>query len=210
MNIGIDIDGVLTNIRKFTIEEGLKYCEQNGKGKLINPNAYDSKDVFDWDEEMDLDFWVKNIFIYAKENPPLEGAASNIKKLKEEGHKLCIITARWLASPRTEKQFGESDAIKEKMRTTVKQWLRRNGFIYDEIIFSMEDKSKNIVDKEIDIMIEDSPQNLIQLSKLTKMICYDWPYNQGVENDNIYRCKNWDEIYLKIKELEDNGKINKN
>ncbi len=29
MNIGIDIDGVLTNIRKFEIEEGIKYCEKN-------------------------------------------------------------------------------------------------------------------------------------------------------------------------------------
>ena len=35
MNIGIDIDGVLTDVRKFTIEEGLKYCEENKKGRLI-------------------------------------------------------------------------------------------------------------------------------------------------------------------------------
>lgn len=207
MNIGIDIDGVLTNIRKFMIEEGSKYCKQNNKGKLINPDAYDSRDVFDWDSETDLDFWIKNIFRYAKENPPLEGAANNMKKLKEDGHKLYIITARWLASPKTEKQFEENNTIKEKMRMTVKQWLKNNDFVYDEIIFSTEDKSKHIELNKIDIMIEDSPQNLMQLSKLTKMICYDWPYNQGVENDNIYRCRNWNEIYLKIKELGKNNSM---
>ena len=32
MNIGIDIDGVLTDVRKFTIEAGIKYCKENKKG----------------------------------------------------------------------------------------------------------------------------------------------------------------------------------
>lgn len=201
MNIGIDIDGVLTDIRKFTIEEGLKYCKQNHKGKLTNPDAYYSNDVFGWDIETDLDFWFKHIFKYAEENPPLPGVASNIKKLKEDGHKLYIITARWLASPKTEKQFGEGEELKEKMRKTVKEWLKKNNIIYDEIIFSEEDKSNHILEKKIDIMIEDSPQNLKQLSQITKMICYDWGYNQGIENEDIYRCKSWDEIYTKIKEL---------
>ncbi len=204
MNIGIDIDGVLTNIRKFMIEEGLKYCKQNKKGNLISPDAYDSSKVFDWDRQTDLDFWTKNIFIYARENPPLEGAVKNIKKLKKDGHKLYIITARWLASPKTEKQFGENENIKEEMRATVKKWLRKNEFVYDEIIFSEEDKSEHIIENNIDIMIEDAPQNLMQLSKITKMICYNWPYNEGIENNNIYRCNNWDEIYLKIKEVENN------
>ena len=201
MNIGIDIDGVLTNIREFTIEEGLKYCKEHQKGKLINPDAYCSNDVFGWDRETDLDFWFKHIFQYAEENPPLPGVAKNIKKLKEEGHQLYIITARWLASPKTEKEFGEGSELKEKMRKTVKEWLKKNDIIYDEIIFSEEDKSTHIKEKAIDIMIEDSPQNLKQLSQITKMICYDWGYNQGVENENIYRCKNWDEIYTKIQEL---------
>ena len=44
MNIGIDIDGVLTDVRKFTIEAGIKYCKENKKGKLVNPDAYNSVD----------------------------------------------------------------------------------------------------------------------------------------------------------------------
>lgn len=200
MNIGIDIDGVLTDVRKFTIEQGLKYCETNKKGKLINPDAYDSTDIFDWDEETDLDFWMKNIFLYAEKNSVIQGANENIKRLKKDGHIIYIITARWLASPET-----KDESIQEKMRRTVKEWLAKNNIIYDYIIFSEEDKSKYILENNIDVMIEDSPNNLKNLSKLTKMICYDWTYNKDIENNNIYRCYNWDEIYNKISEM--NNKV---
>lgn len=196
MNIGIDIDGVLTDVRKFTIEQGLKYCQENNKGKLINPDAYDSTEIFNWDEETDLDFWMKNIFKYAEENSVIQGAAENIKKLKENGHAIYIITARWLANPQT-----NIESIREKMRNTVKEWLAKNKIEYDYIIFSEEDKSKQVLENKIDIMIEDSPNNLKSLSKLTKMICVDWPYNKEIDNDNIYRCYNWDEIYNKISQI---------
>lgn len=201
MNIGIDLDGVLTNYRQFAIEQGLKYCKENKKGKLINPDGYESTDIFDWDEKTDLDFWIKNIFIYARENPAIEGASENIKKLKADGHTIYIITARWLASPEIDKNFSCLNEIRQTMRTTVKEWLAKNNIIYDYIIFSEKDKSKYILENNIDVMIEDSPNNLKNLSKLTKMICYDWPYNQGIENDNIYRCYNWNEIYDKILEI---------
>ena len=202
MNIGIDIDGVLTNIKKFIIEKGLSYCNENKTGKLINPEEYESNKIFDWDEETDLDFWIKNIYIYAENNPPILGASENIKKLKKDGHKIYIITARWLAGPVTDNENEQSMKSREKMRYTVKEWLRKNSIIYDEIIFSGEDKSKFIKEKNIDIMIEDSPRNLKTLSKVTKMICYDWDYNRGIENENIYRCQNWNDIYNHIKNIK--------
>ena len=200
MNIGIDLDGVLTNYRQFAIEQGQKYCRENNKGKLENPEAYYMKDMYNWDEETDYDFWIKNIFLYAKENPAIQGASENIKKLKEDGHTIFIITARKFATP----DDNCEQEIKEKMKKTVKEWLIKNKIEYDYVIFSKEDKSKNIIENDIDVMIEDSPNNLKNLSKLTKMICYDWPYNKGIENDNIYRCYNWNEIYDKILEITKN------
>lgn len=204
MNIGIDIDGVLTNVGKFIIEEGQKYCEENQKGKLLKTDVLDTKEVFGWDNETDVDFWLKNIFIYAKENPIIEGAAENIKKLKQDGHHIYIITARFLTTEETQERF--KDIYKndgEDMRELVKKWLAENNIIYDKIIFSGEDKSKHIHENKIDIMIEDTPSNLENLSKITKMICYDWPYNKCVKNNNIHRCHNWDEIYKTIKESQD-------
>ena len=201
MNIGIDIDGVLTDVRRFMIDEGLKYCEENNVGKLVNINAYNSDDIFDWGKESDTDFWVKNIFSYAKNNPVIEGASENIKKLKNEGHKIFIITARWLTSNEDNELFNDK-SVGEKMRNTVKQWLAKNNIVYDKIVFSGSDKSNAITENNIDIMIDDSPRNLIQLSKFIKVICYDWPYNKEVKGNNIYRCSNWKEIYEKILELK--------
>ena len=197
MNIGIDLDGVLTNYRQFAIEQGQKYCKENDKGKLVNPEAYYMKDMYNWDEKTDYDFWIKNIFSYATENPAIQGASENTKKLKEDGHTIFIITARKFATP----DDNCKEEIREKMKKTVKEWLAKNEIKYDYIIFSKEDKSKNIIENNIDVMIEDSPNNVKSLSKLTKIICMDWPYNKGIENDNIYRCYNWNEIYDKILEI---------
>ena len=51
-------------------------------------------------------------------------------------------------------------------------------------------------------MIEDSVRNVLYLSTITKVICYDWPYNREIKGPNIYRCYNWNDIYDKIKEIE--------
>lgn len=120
MNIGIDIDGVLTDVRQFMIDAGLKYCKDNNKGKIVNPNGFNSDDIFNWDKETDTDFWVKNIFSYAENNPVINDASENIKKLKNDGHNIYIITARWLTSNEDSELFHDIN-IGEKMRTTVKQ-----------------------------------------------------------------------------------------
>lgn len=202
MRIGIDIDGVLTDYLQYSKEVGTKWCNQNKKGKLIDPDAYDTMDMFGWSKLTDLKFWKENIFDYAKNNPVLPDASTIIKKLKEEKHTIYIITARWLASPKTDKVFQSSNDIKHKMRNTVKEWLAKNEIDYDYIIFSEEDKSKYIKENKIDVMIDDSVRNVLSLSKITKVICYDWPYNRKIEGANIYRCYNWNDIYDKIKELE--------
>lgn len=41
MRIGIDVDGVLTNIERFQLDYGSKYFFENHKeGKIKNPYAY--------------------------------------------------------------------------------------------------------------------------------------------------------------------------
>ena len=200
MNIGIDVDGVLQNIYKFMIEEGTKYCKENNKGSLINSEAYMTYDMFGWDYETDVNFWVKNVFSYAEKGEVLSKASENINRLKEDGHKTLIITARCSGNTQYSKYFSIQD--EQKMKITTTEWLNKNNIIFDEIIFSGEDKAKDIIENNIDVMIEDSPKNLEQLSKITKMICVDWPYNKAVNKDNIYRCYNWDEIYDIINLIE--------
>lgn len=195
MNIGIDLDGVIQNVYKFITEEGISYCKQNNIEVKINNNAYYIQDIFGWDKETTKDFWLKKQFVYAKEGEVLPKASENIKKLKHDSHNIIIITSRSIVDKDLHKELYDN------MKLQVKEWLDRNEIIFDNIIFTGMDKSNNIIENNIDVMIEDSPKNLEQLSKITKMICVDWPYNKDINMDNILRCYNWDEIYEKICEL---------
>lgn len=94
------------------------------------------------------------------------------------------------------------------MRNIVINWLSENDIYYDELIFSKaakERKSQEIVDNNIDIMIEDNPNNILELSKIIPIICYDTSYNKDCNNQNIIRCYSWYDIYKKISDL--NNKI---
>ena len=116
--------------------------------------------------------------------------------MKEEGNEIYIITARWLTN--------RSDAAGKKMRELVKKWLSENEIVYDKLIFSKakkERKSYEIIENEIDIMIEDSPNNINELSKLIPVICYNTEYNKHCTGDKIIRCYSWYDIYKKINEL---------
>jgi len=57
MNIGIDIDGVLTNIAEFALRKGLEFCKETGKGKLVDETSYDTTIAFGWDEKTDREFY---------------------------------------------------------------------------------------------------------------------------------------------------------
>jgi len=197
MNIGIDLDGVLQNVNKFINEEGIRYCKQNNiVTKIKKSNAYYIQDIFGWNKETTRDFWLKNQFVYAEEGEAIPKASENIKKLKQDGHNIIIITSRSIV----DKDLHQK--LYDDMKFQVREWLDRNEIIFDDIIFTGADKSNNIIENNIDVMIEDSPKNLEQLSEITKMICLDWPYNRNIEDDNIYRCYDWDEIYQKISEID--------
>ena len=194
MKIGIDIDGVLTNTSEFMINCGKKYAQKIGKGKLIDKDAYDVIDMFGWDEEITIQFWEENIFEYAKNNPAIPFASETIQKLQEEGNEIIIITARLFSN--------KLDQKGTKMRRTVKQWLKENQIPYDKILFSKEDKELYCESYKVEIMIEDSPKNIYELSKKRFVICMGMPYNKQVQGDKIIRCKDWKEIYDQIQQLK--------
>ncbi|MCL2354877.1 MAG: hypothetical protein FWC68_03205 [Oscillospiraceae bacterium] len=198
MRIGIDIDGVLTNVHQFTIDYFTKYCVENNIEYTIGDCDYESATTFNVSNKTDEDFWYEHIFYYAKNQPARIFSSEVIKKLKKEGHEIYIITARWLSN--------KSDETGNKMRNAVENWLHNNDIKYDKLIFSKlkeygERKIESCENTKIDLMIEDSPQNIIELSAVCPIICFDNSYNQNVEGNNIYRCYSWYDIYKKIREI---------
>ena len=83
------------------------------------------------------------------------------------------------------------------MQDIVKVWLNQNEIRYDKIIFS-NNKVDICKKMNIDVMIEDKPENILAISNEIPVICYSHPYNEKIDNDNIYQCYSWYDIYDKI------------
>lgn len=196
MRIGIDIDGVLTNIEQFVIDYISKYCVENNIEYNISNSQYDYYKTFNISKEQEMDFWNQSLESYAISEKARPFAAEVIEKLKQDGHEIYIITARWLTN--------REDDIGNKMREIVKNWLHENKIPYDELIFSKaekERKSEEIIENKIDLMIEDNPNNISELSNIIPVICYNAEYNEDCKGDEITRCYSWYDIYAKIKKM---------
>lgn len=50
-------------------------------------------------------------------------------------------------------------------------------------------------------MVEDSPRNIIELSKIVPVICYNAEYNRNCNGNNITRCYSWYDIYRIINDI---------
>jgi len=193
MRIGIDIDGVLMDIERFMIDYGAKYCTENNLPINIKLGEYDECEFFNWTQEEAIKFWNKYLVHYATKYPSREFVSEVIHKLKEEGHEIYIVTAR--------NEYGLPREYEGKMREIVSKWLEDNDIYYDKIIYTEGSKLPYCVGNYIEVMIEDSPENVKDLSNKVEVLCFDCKYNEKLEGKNITRVYSWYDIYNKIKEM---------
>lgn len=201
MRIGIDIDGVLTDVERFSVDYLSKFCVENNIEYSIGKSDYDVSKTFGISSQQADAFWDKYIEYYAENEKPREFASEVLKKLQKDGHEIYIITARW--------RTNRDDEAGERMRNLVKEWLNKNDIVYDKLIFSKalkEKKLQEVRETKIDIMIEDSPKNINDISAIVPVICFDTSYNKTCEGDNIIRCYSWYDVYRIIRGFE-GGKI---
>ena len=200
MNIGIDVDGVLANVAEFQLEYGTPYFKKKYGYDVINPNAFDVKEIFGCtDKERNKFGWDKTFWHYIIRYPAMENATHIISKLRKEGHRIVIITGRVFV-----KQSGFKGWLS---RLTLKSWLKRRKIIYDNLFLcdeenAAEDKLLACKKYSIDVMIEDKPENIIALiNNSIKTICFSAPYNQGCKDKNIIHVNNWDDVYKFIQPM---------
>lgn len=102
---------------------------------------------------------------------PLLGVQAGIKKLREEGHHINIVTARG-----TEPFFAESQFLQNIIRHDTLEWLHRHGIRFDSIHF--------IADKRLvhcDVALEDSPSHITNYVKRgTEVVVMSYDYNYKV------------------------------
>lgn len=194
MRIGIDIDGVLTDIEQWQLDCGGKFFSKLNKS-VVNKDGYEITEIFNVSDELDSQFWNEYLYEYVTKEPSRKYASEVIKKLKDSGNEIYIITARYLTDRNTEDG--------QRMRQIVIDWLKQQNIIYDEIIFAPEDKLQICLENNIDVMIEDKVANIEKISTRLPVICFHAGYNKHCENDSIYRAYTWYDIY----NLINGGKI---
>ena len=195
MNIGIDIDGVLTNDDDYILDFTSKFCYEHDLKEFDNANLYEYRKL-NWDENTINDYRKEYFLNYIKNEPARKFASEVIKKLRDEGNKIFIISARY--------KTAENGKINnENVRECTLDWLRKNKIEYDKIIFTKPPKVNEILENKIDIMIEDSPTTINELVKVVKVLYYDTRYNRSIEHENITRVYSWYDIYMKINEMKE-------
>lgn len=195
MNIGIDIDNTITEVQDELNKAAYEYAIKLGKNikNAENPfediknngDTYKKKFQFSYDE---LKYFLKNIQEeITNRAKPRDNAKETIKKLREDGHKIFIITAR-------DSEFHDDPYLLSK------NWLDKNNIEYDKLIVNAREKGTICKNENIDLFIDDQFNNCLDVSK--EGIRVIRMSNENSNNRNIVDLNNWSKIYEFIGELK--------
>jgi len=193
MRIGIDADGVLTDMTAFNVEYGQRFF----KRPPLNEGGYSVKEIFGCSEKEEFRYGLYCFITYCKKWPPRPGCREVIELLNRDGHELYEITARKFTTMK--------NPIGWYSRHLFRRWVRKQGMHFREIYFcseshSPEDKLTGCQKYAVDLMIDDKPEVAYYLAERgIRVLLYDTPYNQEVQGENIVRVRDWKEIYEYIK-----------
>lgn len=197
MNIGIDIDDTTFLTVKYMLkyadifEEEISGIPSNRDSFGLIKNRYYLKILYGWDEKTKFNFFDKYYKNVLEECTILPNADKIIKKLKEDGNTIHFITARLM-------NIKECDTEK-----ITRESLERYNIPYDTLNLHINDKLKFCKENKIDILIEDSYETCKEImDNGIKAILMTTKMNMNIEDKEIVRVENWNEIYRKIQECK--------
>ena len=197
MKIGVDLDGVVFDTEKeFRVYSELYDMLELKRNSKIDNKALRFQERFNWTEEETMKFLKKYHNQIVIEASYLPGAKRILKRLKEEGHELIIITAR--------------GGINKAMIPITEGRLKQEEMdIFDKYYWATENKEQICKKEKIDIMIDDFDKNCHKISQEKIKVIYlkDAPSNELKENEYLKICYNWGEIYRHIKEGANNEEM---
>lgn len=194
MRIGIDIDNTITDTLPILKQYCKRYNDEVVKRNLaMNEKGFATINLYDWTQKEESIFCDKYLEEVVLQATIKEGADKVIKKLKEEGNTIYIITAR------LKHHFKKPYEVTEK-------FLKEKGIVYDELMVGITDKKQVCIEKQIDILLDDEPQNINSVSKIIPVIAFEALHNEECNGNNIIKVKTWDEAYEVIKEIEKKGR----
>ena len=179
MNIGIDIDDTMSNSFEIMLADSQIYDieEMKGTGDIKNLGSiptYDQiENMYKWEEEALKKFWYKHFERVLREATPKQYVAETIKKLKEEGNNIYIITARY-----------EQDGIESV-----------EGL-------NSSDKLKIAREYNIDVFIDDCFKFCKEINDAgIKSYMFVGTTNNNIETGEVEKVYSWPQVYFKIKEF---------
>lgn len=190
MNIGIDIDDTITETSEFLMPYVAKYFSIDinylkEKNLCYNnlPKEYKKREV-----EFGKSTFEKVLLdVKLKQN-----AKETIDKLREEGNRIIIITAR------------DKTIYDDPFGFTSKQ-LGKLGIKYDKLVCSFN-KRQVCIDEKIDFFIDDSIENLNKVEgSVDKVLLFNSKINIG-EDNHFTRVNSWEEIYKCVSDCKNNVK----
>ena len=135
-----------------------------------------------------FDKYYKNVL---EECTMLPNADKTIQKLKEEGNTIHFITARLM-------NIKDCDT-----ETITKKSLDNFNIPQDSLNLHISDKLTFCKEHEIDVLIEDSYETCRELADNgIKSILMTTKMNSDIEDKEIVRVNNWDEIYEEIEKYK--------
>jgi len=196
MKIGIDIDGVLTDIHGFNFRHAPAYFKRKYGREVADKDPNDIRDIFKCPDSEWIAYWRRYLLKYITVEPARKGAKAFTQMLRKDGHEVFIISKRAFTC--------RQDLFGLIMRAIVRNWLWRNGIWYCKLIFcdnEVPDSKRTVcLDEHVSIMIDDEPLNINSIAPIAKVICFDTTYNRECSGENIFRAKDFQEAYSLISE----------
>lgn len=93
MYIGVDIDNVLSNFNEVLLNDYINHDKKLRNNGIINDNVYIRK-MFDWSEDEEGKYYKENIERLANLFEPIKDCSKYIKKMKDSGNYIYIISDR--------------------------------------------------------------------------------------------------------------------
>ena len=187
MNIGFDIDNVITYFDKEILSEFKKQDKKKRNNGIINKNAqHINYGMFDWSKEEVDEFYNDNMERIAQNLKVQRRCKYYLKKLKKLGHKIFLITHR--AYPHY-----------TRPKKTTKDWLTIQNIPYTKLVISKSpDKTEECKNLNIDIMFDDREDQCEKMRNngincVLKLTKYNYRYKKDLPH-----VKTWKDIYKMI------------
>jgi len=181
MNLGFDIDGVISDFAKTLARVVKKHYDLKLTEKEI---CYHDLDLLLGISKKEKNQLVTETLL--KDLTLIDGAKEALLKLYSEGNQILILTAR-----------------PKELEHITKGWLERKGIPYSKL-FQLNEGKKHVADVKLDLVVEDNLEDAIGWSKKVKnILVFDHPWNRSFNVNGLFkRVYCWKDILDEIEQLK--------